>query len=32
MQENLFTAKDARDAKEKQEQKNIPEKKPAIGG
>jgi hypothetical protein len=25
MQGNLFTAKDARDAKEKQKQKNIPE-------
>jgi hypothetical protein len=27
MQENLCTAKDAKDAKEKQKQKNIPEKK-----
>ena len=27
MQENLFTAKDAKDAKEKQKQKNIPEEK-----
>ena len=32
MRENLFTAKNAKDAKEKQKQKNIPAEKPAIGG